>query len=158
MPTYTFPFTGTITGSGTDRETTRRNLTACLDNTLQHLDDTCAGADITTSPVTLHDLDPATLARLIFNDADAVIRGAALSKAALYRIRDNAEQLLSAFGGNHPGSDKRDDTGQPDWWCAHHGEMGMDSDLEPWCHGCVEAGVTTAPAALYADGNDGAQD
>lgn len=35
---------------------------------------------------------------------------------------------------------------RPDWFCAHHGEMGMDTDPEPWCHGCVEAGVTSAPA------------
>lgn len=36
----------------------------------------------------------------------------------------------------------------PDWFCAHHGEDGMNTDPEPYCHGCVEAGVTTAPAGM----------
>ena len=39
----------------------------------------------------------------------------------------------------------REHATRPDWWCAHHGEDGMNSDPEPWCHGCVDAGITSAP-------------
>lgn len=39
----------------------------------------------------------------------------------------------------------RETATRPDWWCAHHGEDGMNTDPEPWCHGCVEAGHTSAP-------------
>lgn len=100
MPQYTFAFTGQVTGSGPDRETARGSLRACLDNTLQQLDDTCPSADITTSPVTL--LGRGELVNrliIICGEADVALRGAALSRTtSLRRIRDNAEQLLEALG------------------------------------------------------------
>jgi len=56
-------------------------------------------------------------------------------ESALHDLWDTA--LNQAINGH----------GHPDWWCAHHGEDGMDTDKEPWCRGCVEAGITTAPGS-----------
>lgn len=153
---HTFAFTGTITGTGPDRETTRRNLAACLDDALQHLDDTCIGADITTSPVNLHGTAPATLARLIYAEADTALRGGTLSRTiSLHRIAAWAQQLQDALTSS--------DT--PTSWCAHHG---WDSDNpDEYCPDCVSLGVISDPNAAanatnprepYLDGNDGSQD
>lgn len=34
---------------------------------------------------------------------------------------------------------------EPDGFCPHHGEEWTDTTPEPWCHGCVDAGHTSAP-------------
>lgn len=34
---------------------------------------------------------------------------------------------------------------RPIWWCLIHGRDACESEPEPYCHGCVEAGVYSAP-------------
>ncbi len=166
---HIFAFTGTIAGPGPDRDTAKRNLAACLDDALQHLDDTCVSADITTSPVTL--IDAPGLAEtllLIRNEADAIARGATLTRLApAARIRAWADQILDAIAGKtnggepacnvcgDPGQSIDDGTGQPYVLC----------DEDDQAHACVREGIARIhawnadnPAALHADGNDGAQD
>ncbi len=136
MPQYTFTITGTITGTGPDQGTAKRNLTACLDNTLQHLDDTCIGADITTSPVTLHGTALATLARLIQAEADTALRGSTLSRTiSLHRIAAWAQQLQDAFTSS--------DT--PTFWCARHRWDGDDPN--EYCPDCVAASAISDSGA-----------
>jgi len=90
--------------------------------------------------------------RAIHEDAAASINDPARRLAALHRIVATASRIgdgLDLTAADHI-------TNTPDWWCAHHGEDGMDTDPEPWCHGCVEAGVTSAPAPAATSNADAA--
>jgi len=90
--------------------------------------------------------------RAIREDAAAAINEPARRLAALHRIVATASRI--ADGLNQGRAEHVADS--PDWWCAHHGEDGMDTDPEPWCHGCVEAGVTSAPAPAATSNADAA--
>lgn len=73
-------------------------------------------------------------------------------------VEDTTTRLMSALALHETARDTvrtalqdaydagRDSNNRPDGFCAHHGEDWTDTDPEPYCHGCVEAGVTTAPA------------
>lgn len=109
MSTYNLLALTPVTATGRDAKHATETARTALDNAHQHLDDTTPANDLTTGPTTLLDRGAlAGLLRLIRDDAHGAINGSLLTRGALYRIRRNADQLLTALGEN-TSSDEQDE-------------------------------------------------
>lgn len=109
MPDYPLLALTPVTATGLSPRLASENARTALDNAHQILDDTTPAGDLTTGPTTILDRGALTgLLTLIRDDANTAINGGGSTRAALYRIRRNAEQLLEAVGPNN--SD--DETGE----------------------------------------------
>lgn len=99
MPDYQLLALTPVQATGLSAKTASETARTALDNAHQILDDTTPAGDLTTGPTVI--LDRGALAGLlgfIRDDANTAINGGGSTRAALYRIRRNAEQLLKAIG------------------------------------------------------------
>ena len=109
MSTYNLLALTPVTATGRDAKNASETARTALDNAHQLLDDTTPAADLETGPTTLLDRGALTgLLQLIRDDAHTAINGGGSSRAALHRIRRNAEQLLTALGEKN-GADSWDE-------------------------------------------------